>query len=180
MYFMEINMKFNQFVSRFVILFMICGAIAFSNNLPAIAANSQANLSKGIEQLPSIQTRAEDITKASPYSNKAKIGKGLNEVQGTADFDRMKRGANGDTLPAVKQVEKALDKVGDAINPDNEENAVTKIIDKVGDTFKSLTGNESSEKLVSDQPESIRFNNVRAFEERSGDFRDRTNDVQSR
>jgi hypothetical protein len=99
---MKFNMKFDRFLSRLMILFMICGAIAFSDNLPAIAANSPNNLRKGMEQLPSIQTQAEDITKASPYSNKAKIGKGLNEVQGNADFDRMKKGANDDTLPASK------------------------------------------------------------------------------
>jgi uncharacterized protein YoxC len=217
-------MKFTQFLSRFVILAYICGVMLFGSVLPAVAA--QSNLKKGLEQLPNIQTKAEDITKASPYGIDKVIkdtNGGLNEVQGTADFDRMKRGANGDTLPAVRQVEKAIDQVGNKLNSakDDTQNkigsALNQVGDKVGDTAnyvkdkagdamnsvtekasntaesikegaKSLVDGNKAIKAVNssikgkaeDTPESIRFNNVRAFEKRSGDFRDRTTDIQTR
>jgi len=216
-------MKFTQFLTRFAVMICICGVMLFANVVPTIAA--QSNLKKGLEQLPNIQIKAEDITKASPYGIDKVINDtngGLNEVQGTTDFDRMKNGANGDTLPAVRQVEKAIDRVGNKINSakDDTQNGIGSALNKAGDTAnyvkdkagdalnsvtekagdtaesikdatKSLVGGNSNDKAIKavnssikgkaeDTPESIRFNNVRAFEERSGDFRDRTTDTQTR
>ncbi len=127
-------MKLAQFLTGLVVMVYICGLMVFTNLAPAIAA--QSSLNKGLEQLPNIQTKAEDVTKADPYSNKPEYGsnQGLNEVQGTADFDKMKRGANGDTLPAVLQVDKAFDQVGDNIKSakDDTQNSINSNLNKAG------------------------------------------------
>jgi len=218
-------MKYIQSFARIAIAVFMCGVITFTNVSTANAA--QNNLKKGMEQLPKIQTKAEDVTKASPYSNQNKIdsNQGLNEVQGTADSNRMYRNANGDTLPAVNQVEEAVEKVGKNINAaakDTQENigsvvdkagdaadyvknktgdAINSVTDKIVDTTESIKDNTKSlvGKGVSnlkngnkktfdsfigdstqDTPESIKFNNVRSFQERNGDFKDQTNELQLR
>jgi ElaB/YqjD/DUF883 family membrane-anchored ribosome-binding protein len=218
-------MKYIQSFARLAIAVFACGLIAFANVTTANAA--QSNLKKGMEQLPGIQTKAEDVTKASPYSNQNKVdyksNQGLNEVQGNSDFNRMNKNAGTDTLPAVTQVEKAVEKVGSNINSatkdtqaginsvidkagdaanyvkDKSGDVLNSVVDKVSDTTESIKDNSKS--LVDkgmnnlkdnktfdsflgdsaqDTPESIKFNNVRAFKERAGDFKDQTNDLQIR
>jgi hypothetical protein len=129
-------MKFAQFLTRLVVVVFICGLMAFANVVPAIA--SQSNLNKGLEQLPNIQMKTDNAAKAGPYPSgklKSNAKQGLNEIQGTADIDKMKREGDEDTLPAVRQAEKSFDKVGDKINSakDNTENGVTSVLDKAGD-----------------------------------------------
>lgn len=219
-------MKYIRSFARLAIAAFVCGLIAFANVTTVNAA--QSNLKKGMEQLPGIQTKAEDVTKASPYSNQNKVdykaNQGLNEVQGTADFSRMNKNAGTDTLPAVTQVEKAVEKVGsnitstakdaqdgigsvvdkagDAANyiKDKSEDVLNSVTDKVSDTTESVkdstrslagkslsslkdntnkTFDSFSKDSAQDTPESIKFNNVRAFQERNGDFKDRTNDLQT-
>jgi vacuolar-type H+-ATPase subunit H len=129
-------MKFAQFLTRLVVVVFICGLMAFANVVPAIA--SQNNPNKGLEQLPNIQMKTDNAAKAGPYPSsklKSNAKQGLNEIQGTADIDKMNRVGDEDTLPAVRQAEKSLDKVGDKINSakDNTENGVTSALDKAGD-----------------------------------------------
>ncbi len=148
-------MKFAQFLTRLVVVVFICGLMAFANIVPALA--SQSNQNKGMEQLPNIQMKTENAAKAGPYPSgklKSNAKQGLNEIQGTADIDKMKREGNEDTLPAVRQAEKSLDKVGDKINSakDDTQNGVTSALDKAGNVINSLT-----EKAV-DTVESIKHN----------------------
>jgi hypothetical protein len=136
-------MKFAQFLTRLVVVVFICGLMAFANVVPAIA--SQNNLNKGLEQLPNIQMKTDNAAKAGPYPTgklKSNAKQGLNEIQGNADFDKMKREGDEDTLPAVRQAEKSLDKVGDKINSakDNTENGVTSVLDKAGDAANYVKG----------------------------------------
>jgi ElaB/YqjD/DUF883 family membrane-anchored ribosome-binding protein len=219
-------MKYVQSFVCLAIAVFACALIGFANVATADAA--QSNLKKGMEQLPGVQTKAEDVTKASPYSNQNKVdyksNQGLNEVQGNSDFNRMYKNAGTDTLPAVTQVQKAVGKVGSNIDSATKgtQDGINSVVDKAGDaanyvknksgdvlnsvtekvgdtaesikagtkslvgkgvsnlkdnsTFDTFQGNSS----VQDTPESIKFNNVRAFKERDGDFKDQTNDLQIR
>lgn len=134
-------MKFLQLFTRLLAIVYICGLMVFANINPAIA--SQRNDNTIIDQLPmpNIQKKAEDITKRSPYdtnleySNESASNQGLNEIQGTSDFDKMKRAPNEVVPPVISDAEKALDKVGDKINSakDDTENTVGSALDKAGD-----------------------------------------------
>ncbi len=133
-------MKFAQFFTRLLAIVYICGLMIFGNVNPAIAAQTSNN--KIIDQLamPNIQKKAEQVTKRSPYdtnreyANENASKQGLNEIQGTADFDKMKRSPDV-VPPVVKQAEKAFDKVGDKMNStkDDTENNVGSALDKAGD-----------------------------------------------
>ncbi len=135
-------MKFVQLFTRLLAIVYICGLMIFANVNPAIAAQDQNN-NKIIDQLPmpNIQKKAQDITKRSPYdtnleyANESTSNQGLNEIQGTADFDKMKRAPNEVAPPIVSDTEKALDKVGDKLNSakDDTKNTVGSALDKAGD-----------------------------------------------
>ena len=85
--------------------------LLFASALPAMAAKSMP--SKGIEQLDEITQRSESIADTPAMSinpiDKPPEG-GINEVQGTADSDKMIRSKNTE-LPVVKQAKKALKKM---------------------------------------------------------------------
>ncbi len=134
-------MKFTQFFTRLLAIVYICGLMMFANINPAIAAqDNNNNAIKGQLPMPSIQRKAEEITNTSPYETNTEYTtgnpapQGLNEVQGTADFDKMKRSPNEKTPPVVRDVEKALDKVGDKLSSakDGTQNTVDSTIDKAG------------------------------------------------
>ncbi|MGB3516260.1 MAG: hypothetical protein WBA43_07385 [Elainellaceae cyanobacterium] len=85
-------------------------AIAFTTALPAFAARRMPN--EGTVQLDEI-TRKSEATADTPSMEMNPIDKpterGLNEVQGTADRDKMF--SSDDTqLPVIKQIENALKK----------------------------------------------------------------------
>ncbi len=134
-------MKFTQFFTRLLAIVYICGLIVFANVHPAIA--SQSNNNKIIDQLPmpTIQKKAEEVTKGNPYetnieyTTENRAAQGLNEIQGTADFDKMKRSPNEKIPPVVRDVEKALDKVGDKMGSakGDTQDAVDSAMDKAGD-----------------------------------------------
>ena len=142
-------MKLAQFLKRFVIMVAVCGLIAFANITPAIA--SQDNQIIDNLTMPNIQKKAEDAVKGSTYDTNQEYtsddrsNQGLNEIQGTSDFDKMKRSTNEDTLPVVKQAEKALDKAGDKINSAKDDtlnkagDAASYVKDKAGNVLNSLT-----------------------------------------
>jgi hypothetical protein len=112
-------MKLAQFLKRFLVVFVVCGLIAFANVPPAIADRDAPNQITDNLTMPNIQKKAEDVAKASPYDTNPEYtsndqsNQGLNEIQGTADSDKMKRSPNEDTLPVIKQAEKAFNKAGD-------------------------------------------------------------------
>jgi len=152
-------MKLAQFLKRFVAMIVVCGLIAFANVAPAIAAQDSPNQIIDNLTMPNIQKKAEDALKGSAYDTNQEYtsedgsNQGLNEIQGTADLDKMKRTSNADLPPAVKDVEKAFDKAGDKINSvkgntGNEVNsaldaagdAASYVKDKAGDAINALTG----------------------------------------
>ena len=148
-------MKIAQFLKRFVLMVVVCGLISFANVNPAIAAQNAPDQITDNLTLPNIQKKAEDALKGSTYDTNPEYtsddssNQGLNEIQGTSDFDKMKRSSNEDTPPVVKQAEKAFDKAGNNISSvkddtlDKAGDAANYIKDKTGDALKSLTGKAS-------------------------------------
>ncbi len=144
-------MKIILFLKRFVIMVMVCGLISFASVTPAIASQDAPNQIIDNLTLPNIQKKAEDAVKGSTYDTNQEYtsddasNQGLNEIQGTSDFDKMKRSSNEDTPPIVKQVEKALDKAGDKMNSakddtlDKAGDAASYVKGKAGDVLNSLT-----------------------------------------
>ena len=148
-------MKTAQFLKRFVLMVVVCGLIAFASVNPAIAAQNAPDQITDNLTLPNIQKKAEDALKGSTYDTNPEYtsddssNQGLNEIQGTSDFDKMKRSSNEDTPPVVKQAEKAFDKAGNNISSvkddtlDKAGDAANYIKDKTEDALKSLTGKAS-------------------------------------
>ena len=162
-------MKFTQFLNRLLALVAILVLVTFVDVVPAIAAQNDSNQIIDNLTMPNIQKKAEDVAKGSPYDTNPeytsgdKSNQGLNEIQGTADFDKMKRSQNENTPPVVKQAEKAFSKVGDQMNSVTEDTkkGVDTALDKAGDAasyIKDKTGdaiNSLTEK-ASDAAESIK------------------------
>jgi len=86
--------------------------LIFSSSFPALAAKSSP-LTKGTVQLDKIEQKTQEAID-SPTTSLKEIEKkgdgGINEIQGTADREKMIR-SKGTELPIVKQTEKALDKM---------------------------------------------------------------------
>lgn len=155
-------MKITQFLTRLVLTVFVCGLVVFANISPASAAWGRASSpTKGTEPLPNITDLTEKAANSNPYEindnpaglNSSKVNKGLNEVQGTADIDRMKRDNFGDKLPVVREAEKAVDKVDNKLKSakkdtentansvlDQANDVVSDVKDKAEDAFNSLTG----------------------------------------
>ncbi len=157
-------MKITQFLTRLVLMVFVCGLVVFANISPANAAfgwGKTSSPTKGVEPLPNITEKAEKAANSSPSEinarpsgiNSSKVNKGLNEVQGTADINKMKRDNYGDKLPVVREAEKAIDKADDkikSVKKDTEKSAnsvidqasdvVNDVKDKAEDAFNSLTG----------------------------------------
>lgn len=92
---------------------LLCAVLFFASSFPALAGKSA--LTKGTVQLDKIEQKTQEAIDSPATSLKTieerSKGKGsLNEVQGTADRDKMIR-SNDTELPVVKQAEKALDKM---------------------------------------------------------------------
>ncbi len=140
-------MKLIQFLNRLLVLIAIVGFMTFGNVVPAIAAQSDPNQIIDNLPMPNIQRKAEEAANSSPYETNpeytsgATSNQGLNEIQGTADFDKMNRSPNEKTPPMVKQAEKALSKVGDKMSSATEDtkNGVDKALGKAGNAINSIT-----------------------------------------
>ena len=144
-------MKIAQFLKRFVLMVVVCGLISFANVTPAIASQDTPNKIIDNLTLPNIQKKAEDAVKGSAYDTNPEYtsdntsNQGLNEIQGTSDFDKMKRSSNENTPPVVKQVGKALDKASDKMHSatdntlDKAGNAASYVKDRAGNVLNSLT-----------------------------------------
>jgi hypothetical protein len=95
---------------RILLSFSLLAMLIFSSASPALAARS--NPDQGTVQLDQITQKSEE-TADTPAELMNPIEKppegGLNEVQGTADRDKMYR-SKDTRLPVVKQVEEALKK----------------------------------------------------------------------
>jgi hypothetical protein len=144
-------MKLTQFLNRLLVLVAIWGLVTFVNVVPAIAAQSDPNQIIDNLTLPNIQKKAEEAANSNPYETNPEYtsgdrsNQGLNEIQGTADFDKMKRTSNEDLPPIVEQAEKAFGKAGDKIQAakdntlDKAGDTASYIKDKAGDVLNSLT-----------------------------------------
>jgi hypothetical protein len=115
---------------------VICASVLlfFSSAVPAYSSpikdtpgtSNNSDLRKGEDQLVDIEKKTWDFLRPentfSPDKIRAEANKGLNEVQGAADIDKMKRPSNSqDATTIEQQVEhnlaklqgKAKDSVGD-------------------------------------------------------------------
>jgi hypothetical protein len=165
-------MKTVQFLTRLVVMVFVCGLIVFANVSPANAAWGRPDkATQGTEPLPNITAKSEEAANSGPSGmGRAKALKGLNEVQGTADIDKMKRDSYGEKLPVVQEAEKVADKVENKINSakrktektansvlDQASDVVNDVKNKAEDALNSLTGKaENTADSVKDTAESVK------------------------
>lgn len=101
---------------RFLIVAFTCTLMFLSTAFPALAISSyQSDPTEGTTQLLETQRRTDEVAKSPPPSLQEvqeKSNQGLNEVQGDADIDKMKRPENSQSSTTVKdEVENFLEKV---------------------------------------------------------------------
>jgi flagellar motility protein MotE (MotC chaperone) len=115
---MKVN-AFVQFVLRPVRFFMIaftCSLLFLSSTFPAFAIDSyQSDPREGTTQLLEIQRKTDEVAKSAP-PGLSKVQKesneGLNEVQGSADYEKQKRPENSQNATSVEEnVKQFLEKV---------------------------------------------------------------------
>ncbi|MBF2065641.1 MAG: hypothetical protein IGS39_14650 [Calothrix sp. C42_A2020_038] len=115
-------MNFSHFIKpvvsafRFVIVTVLCVSLLFSNTLSAQAIGAKKSApTEATDQLNLIQKQTDEVARKAPLTleeTQAKTEKGLNEVQGDADKDKMKRPENSGSATTVQdQVKNILDKV---------------------------------------------------------------------
>ncbi|MEC4886622.1 MAG: hypothetical protein SAL70_35695 [Scytonema sp. PMC 1070.18] len=116
MNFARYNLPFRPF--RILIAAFACMILLFSNVTPASAiGNTRSDAYQGTAQLNKIQRKTDELTRSEiPSTREVQLesNKGLNEVQGDADIDKMK-------------------------SPENSQN-VTSVEDKVTNLFEKITG----------------------------------------
>jgi hypothetical protein len=101
---------------RFLVVAFTCSLIFLSTAFPASAISSyQSDPTEGPTQLLETQRRTDEVAKSPPLSLKEvqkNSNEGLNEVQGDADIDKMKRPENSQSATTVREeVENFLEKV---------------------------------------------------------------------
>jgi hypothetical protein len=102
---------------RFVIAVVLCTTLVFSNAFPAAAGigTSKSSPTDATTQLNKIQEKTDEMARSAPpglEETQAETAKGINEVQGDADKDKMHRPSNSKNATSVQdQVENLLDKV---------------------------------------------------------------------
>jgi hypothetical protein len=105
---------------RFVIVAFTIALLFLSSAFPVAAiGTSKSNVTEATDQLLETQRKTDKIAKSAPASLKEveeRSSEGLNEIQGDADIDKMKR-------------------------PDNSQDA-TSVEDEVNSFLKKVTGNK--------------------------------------
>jgi hypothetical protein len=101
---------------RFLIVAFTCAFLFLSSVVPAFAISSyQSNPTEGTTQLLETQRKTDELAKSPPPTLKKvqeESNKGLNEVQGDADINKMKRPENSQGATDVEEdVENFLEKV---------------------------------------------------------------------
>lgn len=101
---------------RFLIAVFTCALLFFSSAFPAAAiTGSQSNSEDATTQLLETQRLTDEVSAEPPPGLKEvqkKSNEGLNEVQGAADIDKMKRPENSQAATTVEEnVKNLLDKV---------------------------------------------------------------------
>lgn len=113
-------MNFNQVISalfrpiRSLIIMAACALIIFANVSPAFAIGSnRTNPTEGSVQLDEIQRKSEEVTKEPPLGLRetaSEANKGINEIQGDSDADKMYRPETSRQATSVEeQVKDALE-----------------------------------------------------------------------
>ena len=101
---------------RFVIVVAACAVLLLSSGSPAFAISSyKSDPQEGTTQLLETQRKTDEVAKSKPLTRKEvqeNSRKGLNEVQGDADMDKMNTPENSQSSTSVEEnVQKFLDKV---------------------------------------------------------------------
>jgi len=104
---------------RFLFAACVCALLVFSYVTPAYSATSSPT--SGEANLLDIERKSQEAVLKDPYSLKetqAEANKGLNEIQGDSDIDKMKRPENTRGAKSVEQkIETALEKIQDKVTP---------------------------------------------------------------
>ncbi|MFH7030653.1 MAG: hypothetical protein ACHBN1_36205 [Heteroscytonema crispum UTEX LB 1556] len=101
---------------RFLIVALTCALLLFSNVVPAFAIGSnRSDTTEATDQLLDIQKKTDEIGRSAPpglEKVQTESNKGLNEVQGDADIDKMNRPENSqDAVTVEDEVNNFLQKV---------------------------------------------------------------------
>lgn len=109
------SMRFNLPVRRLFSALMavcICALMFISTVSPAFAVSS--NPTKGEDKLLGIERKSQEVTLSDPYSmekTKTEANKGINEVQGDADLDKMINPENTTATSVEEQAKNFLEKI---------------------------------------------------------------------
>ncbi len=103
---------------RFLVAVCISALVVFSQAFPAFSApvnptGSPNAPAEGESQLLDIEKEAQKAVLEKPYSleqTQAKANAGLNELQGTADADKMKRPENAQASSVEDKLKNVLEK----------------------------------------------------------------------
>ncbi len=103
---------------RVFFLVATCALLILSNAVPAFAIESyQSNVKEGPTQLLETQKLTDEVSRYAPGTpnmeqSQERANKGLNEVQGDADIDKMKTPGNSqDAVTVEDEVNNLLKKV---------------------------------------------------------------------
>ena len=105
--------KFNlsaQRLLRMLVAVCVCVFLFVSTAFPATAATSKPT--QGEENLTQIELKSQKAAQSDPYSREktqAEANQGINEVQGAADADKMKRPDNANATSFEEQVENLVE-----------------------------------------------------------------------
>lgn len=115
----SIRFKSTLRLARFLVAVCVCTLLLFSHPFPAYSApvnptGTQNAPDEGESQLLQIEREAQEAVIKDPYSREEtqyKANQGLNEIQGAADLDKMKRPENSQGATSVEdKVKNALEK----------------------------------------------------------------------
>lgn len=103
---------------RFLVAACISALVVLSQAFPALSApvnptGSPTAPQNGQEELLDIEKEAQKAVLEKPYSLEETQGKanaGLNEIQGTADINKMKRPENSDASSVEQKLKNVLEK----------------------------------------------------------------------
>ncbi|MBD2207972.1 hypothetical protein H6G33_36960 [Calothrix sp. FACHB-1219] len=101
---------------RFLVIAFTCTLLFVSNAFPAFAIESyQSHPEEATTQLLETQRKTDEVGRSNPPGLERvqrESNKGLNEVQGDADIDKMKRPSNSTSSTSVEdEIENLLEKV---------------------------------------------------------------------
>ncbi|MFB2967522.1 low temperature-induced protein [Aerosakkonema sp. BLCC-F183] len=93
---------------RVLLAVCVCAVILMSYAMPAYSASTNTSRpTDGEANLLDIERKSQEAVLSNPYGMKKQIKEtnpGLNEVQGTADIDKMKRPENTKGVESVEEI----------------------------------------------------------------------------